>query len=80
MGSEMSCPCGTRPPIKEESKANDNDIDIIERLQRSRLSEDDLLFSKINSNPSMYSFRSSSMFIRKRTTGLILQQQKVLQI
>ena len=46
MGSEMSCPCGNRPNIKEETPVG-NDLDIIEKLQKTRLSEEDLLFSII---------------------------------
>ena len=47
MGSEMSCPCGNRPSIKEETPIG-YDIDIIDKLQKSRITEDDLLFSIIS--------------------------------
>ena len=47
MGSEMSCPCGNRPQIKDETTPQGNDMDIIEKIAKTRLSEDDLLFSKL---------------------------------
>ncbi len=63
MGSEMSCPCGTRPQINEETP-NGDDMDILEKIAKTRLSEDDLLFSK-NSLNRLYIVRSESMLIRE---------------
>jgi|LauGreDrversion4_2_1035121.scaffolds.fasta_scaffold1672199_1 hypothetical protein len=64
MGTEMSCPCGTRPQIKEETPLED-DMDILEKIAKTRLSEDDLLFSKIHLK-RLYILRSQSMLIRER--------------
>ena len=46
MGSELSCPCGARQDIDQETP-KENNKDIIEEVMKGKLSKDQILFRSL---------------------------------
>ena len=54
MGSELSCPCGTRQDIEQDAPKESNK-DIIEEVMKGKLSKDQLLYEYTTSSDTMSS-------------------------